>query len=76
MRALIRMNSQRSSHNAFFGVSALLFAASAAVTILWCMPRGSICLTGNRGVSFRGACERRAWTIGATVDEIVAMPTT
>jgi predicted metal-binding membrane protein len=30
------MASERASHLAFFGVSALLFAASAAVTIVWC----------------------------------------
>ena len=30
------MASERSSQQAFFGVSALLFAASAAVTIAWC----------------------------------------
>jgi len=30
------MVSERASQRAFFGVSALLFAASAAVTILWC----------------------------------------
>jgi predicted metal-binding membrane protein len=30
------MASERASHRAFFGVSALLFAASAAVTIGWC----------------------------------------
>jgi hypothetical protein len=27
---------ERASQQAFFGVSALLFAASAAVTIVWC----------------------------------------
>src|SRR6266487_6166763 len=31
-----RMASERASQRAFFGVSALLFAASAAVTIVWC----------------------------------------
>jgi len=31
-----RMASERVSQQAFFGVSALLFAASAAVTIVWC----------------------------------------
>src|SRR3989441_825310 len=31
-----RMASERTSQRAFFGVSALLFAASAAVTIVWC----------------------------------------
>ena len=30
------MTSERASQQAFFGVSALLFAASAAVTIVWC----------------------------------------
>jgi hypothetical protein len=30
------MASERTSERAFFGVSALLFAASAAVTIVWC----------------------------------------
>jgi predicted metal-binding membrane protein len=31
------MSSERASRRAFFGVSALLFAASAAVTIIWCV---------------------------------------
>src|SRR2546428_684797 len=31
-----RMASERASQQAFFGVSALLFAVSAAVTIVWC----------------------------------------
>src|SRR6202022_4683920 len=31
-----RMVSERASQRAFFGVSALLFAGSAAVTIVWC----------------------------------------
>src|SRR5713101_4321810 len=31
-----RMASERASHYAFVGVSALLFAASAALTTLWC----------------------------------------
>jgi predicted metal-binding membrane protein len=31
-----RIASERASQQAFFGVSALLFAASAAVTIVWC----------------------------------------
>ena len=31
-----RMVTERASQRAFFGVSALLFAASAAVTIVWC----------------------------------------
>jgi hypothetical protein len=30
------MASERASQDAFFGVSALLFAASAALTIVWC----------------------------------------
>src|ERR1700682_6656116 len=30
------MDSERVSQRAFFGVSALLFASSAAVTIVWC----------------------------------------
>ena len=30
------MASERASHHAFFGVSALLFAASVALTTLWC----------------------------------------
>jgi hypothetical protein len=30
------MTSDRTSQQAFFGVSALLFAASTAVTIVWC----------------------------------------
>jgi hypothetical protein len=30
------MATERASHRAFFGVSALLFAASTAITIVWC----------------------------------------
>jgi predicted metal-binding membrane protein len=33
---MVVMASERPSQNAFFGVSALLFAASTAVTIIWC----------------------------------------
>jgi len=38
------MVSERASHQAFFGVSALLFAVSAAVTIAWC---GSMAAMGG-----------------------------
>jgi hypothetical protein len=34
--------SERTSERAFFGVSALLFAASAAVTIVWCAPMSAM----------------------------------
>jgi hypothetical protein len=34
--------SGRASERAFFGVSALLFAASAAVTIVWCVSMSSM----------------------------------
>src|SRR3989449_7492383 len=37
-----RMASERASQRAFFGVSALLFAASAAVTIVWCGPMSAM----------------------------------
>jgi hypothetical protein len=33
---VVRANPERASERAFFGVSALLFAASAAMTIIWC----------------------------------------
>src|SRR5258708_21734356 len=36
------MASERASQQAFFGVSALLFAASAAVTIAWCASMSAI----------------------------------
>ncbi len=36
------MTSQRASQQAFFGVSALLFAASAALTIVWCASMSSM----------------------------------
>jgi predicted metal-binding membrane protein len=36
------MVSRRTSERAFFGVSALLFAASTAVTIVWCAPMSTI----------------------------------
>jgi predicted metal-binding membrane protein len=35
-RGISRILSERSSHGAFFGVLALFFAASVAVTIIWC----------------------------------------
>jgi predicted metal-binding membrane protein len=36
------MVSERTSQRAFFGISALLFAASAAVTIVWCAPMSAM----------------------------------
>jgi predicted metal-binding membrane protein len=36
------MASERASQHAFLGVSALLFAASAAVSIVWCAPMSSM----------------------------------
>src|SRR5438874_1720070 len=36
------MASERASHHAFFGVSAMLFAASAALTTLWCASMSAI----------------------------------
>ena len=36
------MASERASQQAFFGVSALLVAASAAVTIVWCVSRSAM----------------------------------
>src|SRR2546425_5444505 len=36
------MASERASQQVFFGVSALLFAASAAVTIVWCGPMSAM----------------------------------
>src|SRR5712692_5533145 len=43
-----RMIPERSSERAFFGVSALLFAASAAVTIVWC---ASMSATGEMPIA-------------------------
>src|SRR4029434_5949041 len=42
------IGSERASQQAFFGVSALLFAASAAVTIVWC---GSMSSMGGMPMS-------------------------
>jgi predicted metal-binding membrane protein len=39
------MPSERASHRAFLGVSALLFAASTAVTIAWCGSMSAMCAT-------------------------------
>jgi predicted metal-binding membrane protein len=47
-----RMVSERASRRAFFGVSAVLFAASAAVTIVWCASMSAM------GVSMPGG-----WTM-------------
>ena len=43
-----RMGSEQTSERVFFGVSALLFVASAAVTIVWC---GSMSATGEMPMS-------------------------
>jgi predicted metal-binding membrane protein len=48
------MASARASQRACFGVSALLFAASAAVTIVWCASmsaRGGMPMPGGRTMS-------------------------
>jgi hypothetical protein len=48
------MASERASQQAFLGVSALLFAASAAVTIVWCASMsamGEMPMPGGCGVS-------------------------
>ncbi len=48
------MASERASQQAFFGVSALLFAASAAVTIVWCASMsamGEMPMPGGRTMS-------------------------
>ena len=39
---IIYMTSERASRRTFFGISALLFAASAAVTIAWCASMSSM----------------------------------
>jgi predicted metal-binding membrane protein len=52
------MDCERTSQRAFFGVSALLFAASAAATIVWCTSMsamGEALLCGGRAMSM-------AWT--------------
>jgi hypothetical protein len=36
------MFSERASQRAFFGISALLFAAGAAVTIVWCASKSAM----------------------------------
>jgi hypothetical protein len=53
-----RMVSERASQQAFLGVSALLFAASAAVTIVWCASMsamGEMPMTGGWTMSM--ACK-------------------
>src|ERR671934_63416 len=53
------MASERASQRAFFGVSALLFAASATVTIVWCasMSGGDMPMPGGAGTAWRhGLC--------------------
>ena len=47
------MASERTSHRAFVGVSALLFATSAALTIVWCAP-----MSAARGMPMPGG-----WTM-------------
>jgi predicted metal-binding membrane protein len=43
------MVSERASQHVFFGVSALLFAASAAVTIVWCASMSAMCQMPMQG---------------------------
>lgn len=77
------MSSERASRRAFFGVSALLFAASAAVTIIWCasmsamggmrMPGGwtmSMAWMRMPGQTWIGAA---TWFLGMWVMMMVAM---
>ena len=48
------MVTERASQQAFFGISALLFAASAAVTIVWCASMsamGEMPMPGGRTMS-------------------------
>jgi hypothetical protein len=56
------MVSERASQRAFFGVSALLFAASAAVTIVWC---ASMAATGEMPMP-GGWTMSMAWMPGQT----------
>ena len=74
---LTTMPSERASRQAFLGVSALLFAASAAVTIAWCasmsamgempMPGGwTMSMAWMRMPGRRGpAPRRRSWACGS-----------
>jgi predicted metal-binding membrane protein len=41
--------SEQASQRAFFGVSALLFAASATITVVWCASMPTICATPMQG---------------------------
>src|SRR5262245_32672927 len=58
------MVSERVSQRAFFGVSALLFAASAAVTIAWCASMsamGEMVLCGGGTMSMRRIMPGQTW---------------
>jgi predicted metal-binding membrane protein len=81
-RTLERTFSERTSERAFLGVSALLFAASAAVTIVWCasmsamggmpMPGGwTMSMAWMRMPGRRG--RRRGDVLGMWVVMMVAM---
>ena len=64
-----RMVSERASQRAFFGVSALLFAAGAAVTIVWCASMsamGEMPMPGGWTMSMAWMrMPGRAWSSGA-----------
>jgi hypothetical protein len=71
------MASERASLRVFFGVSALLFAASAAGTIVWCASMsamGEMPMPGGWTMSMAGcgcpdrrglAPRRRSWACGS-----------
>src|SRR5437016_5550935 len=65
-----RMASERASQQAFFGIPALLFAASAAVTIVWCASMSTMDAMPMPGQTGPGAA---ASFLGMWVVTMVAM---
>src|SRR6266536_1190929 len=61
-----RMASERSSQQAFLGVSALLFAASAAVTIGWCASM----LEKLSEADWTKVTEAEKWSVGVTAHHL------
>jgi predicted metal-binding membrane protein len=59
------MRSERASRRAFLGVCALLFAASAALTIAWCAPMAEMAWTRMPGETWPGAAAAflGMWTV-------------
>jgi hypothetical protein len=64
------MVSERASECTFFGVSALLFAASAAVTIVWC---ASMAAMGDMATDIPGRPGHQNHTVDGLTVHVLAV---